>query len=340
MRMLSKKEIKIKSQLLIKKIGNILQSPQSREFLIFLFFVLIASTFWIIQTLNENYETEFTVSLKVKNLPENVIVTSDLPKELHFKVRDKGTVLVNYMLGQDFLPITVDFSEYAQRGGSYIRIPTSDLEKKLLGQLAVSTSLDALKPDTLEMIYTEGKAKKVPVVVSGASFAARQYFVAGKHLSPDSVMVYAPQDILDTLSKAYTIPLRFEEVDDTVHVRLSLQTVKGAKFIPNTVDAYFYADMFTEKTVEVPIVGVGFPKDKQLKTFPSRVKVTFHVGFNRFKSIQANDFRIEVYYTELQDSQSEQCKLHLAGVPDGVSHVRLSFEQVEYLIEHIMTDEE
>ncbi len=338
MRIFSKEEIKINSQLFIRKIGNILQSPQSREFLIFLFFVLIASTFWIIQALNENYETEFSVPLKVKNLPENVIVTSEIPKALHFTVKDKGTVLVNYMLGQDFLPITVDFAEYAQRG-SFVRIPASDLEKKLLGQLAVSTSLEALKPDTLELIYTVGKAKKVPVVVSGAAFAAKQYYIAGKQLSPDSVMVYAPQEVIDTLSKAYTEPVRLEEVNDTAHVRLSLQSVRGAKFIPNTVDAYFYADMFTEKTVEVPIVGIGFPKDKQLKTFPARVEVTFHVGFNRFKSIQADDFRIEVYYSELQNKHPEQCTLHLSKVPTGVSYVRLSFERVDYLIEQVVTDD-
>ena len=112
----SKKEILQTYKHLVKKIWNFLQSPQCREFLFFLFFVFIASAFWILQTLNEEYETEVSIPLRFKNVPENVVFTSDIPQNLNLKVSDKGTVLVKYMLGQGLMPITLDFDEFRQKG--------------------------------------------------------------------------------------------------------------------------------------------------------------------------------------------------------------------------------
>ena len=51
----------------------------------------------------------------------------------------------------------------------------------------------------------------------------------------------------------------------------------------------FPVDIYTEKTVEVPLHGVNFPADKALRTFPSKVQITFQVGLKRFRSIKAED---------------------------------------------------
>ena len=44
-------------------------------------------------------------------------------------------------------------------------------------------------------------------------------------------------------------------------------------------------DIYTEKTVEVPLRGVNFPADKVLRAFPSKVQVTFQVGLSHFRQI-------------------------------------------------------
>ena len=84
---------------LSKKIKDFLLSDKSREFLIFLFFFFIASGFWLLQTLNNDYETEFSIPVRLKGVPNNVVITSEPPSELHIRVKDKGTMLLNYMIG-------------------------------------------------------------------------------------------------------------------------------------------------------------------------------------------------------------------------------------------------
>ena len=43
----------------VRKVKDFLLSDKSREFLIFLFFFFFLSGFWLLQTLNNDYETEF-----------------------------------------------------------------------------------------------------------------------------------------------------------------------------------------------------------------------------------------------------------------------------------------
>ena len=79
------------------KTKDFLLSDKSREFLIFLFFFLIAGGFWLLQTLNNDYEAEFSIPVRMKDLPNNVVLTSEPPSELRVRVKDKGTVLLNYI---------------------------------------------------------------------------------------------------------------------------------------------------------------------------------------------------------------------------------------------------
>lgn len=321
-----------------KKIKDFLLSEKSREFLIFLFFFLLASGFWLLQTLNYDYEAEFSIPIRLKNVPNNVVLTSEPPAELHVKVKDKGTVLLNYMLGKSFFPVNLDFDNYDGRN-NHVRIYASEFEKKILSQLSASTRLLSVKPDTLEYIYATGKSKLVPVTLVGQVLASRQYYISDTIYKPDSVLVYAPENILDTIKTAYTQRLVLDDVSDTVRQRVSLERVKGAKFVPNAVDLTFPVDIYTEKTVEVPLHGVNFPADKVLRAFPSKVQITFQVGLSRFKKITADDFLINVSYEELLKLGSDKYTVKLKTIPYGVSHIRIAPEQVDFLIEQISANE-
>lgn len=312
-------------------------SDKSREFLIFLFFFVIASGFWLLQTLNNDYEAEFSIPVRLRNVPNNVVITSEPSSELHIKVKDKGTVLLNYMLARSFLPVNLDFSDY-RRANNHVRIYASEIERKIASQLNVSTRLLTVKPDTLEYIYSTGKSKLVPVRFQGKVTAGRQYYISDTIFSPDSVLVYAPANILDTIKVAYTRQLDLENVSDTLKQRVPLATVKGAKFVPAAVDLTFPVDIYTEKTVEVPLRGVNFPADKVLRAFPSKVQITFQVGASRFRQVGADDFTLNVSYEDLLKLGSDKYTVKLKSLPRGVSHVRIVPQQVDFLIEQVSSN--
>lgn len=321
------------------QVKNFLLSAKSREFFIFLFFFFVASGFWLLQTLNNDYETEFSVPVRLKGVPDNVVITSEPASELHIRVKDKGTVLLNYMLGKSFYPLTINFDDYkAADNSNHVRIISSEFEKKILSQLNVSTRLLSVKPDTLEYYYSTGDSKLVPVKLLGEVSAGRQYYLSDTVFTPDSVLVYASKEVLDTVTAAYTKWVRQDNISDTLRQSVSLLVRKGMKYIPSSVEMMLPVDIYTEKTVEVPLKGVNFPADKILRIFPSKVQVTFQVGLSRFRKITADDFHIRVSYEELLLLGADKYTVKLGHLPEGVTQVRVHPEQVDFLIEQISSD--
>ena len=75
--MSDKRNIRIRYSGILEKIRNFMLSDKSREFLIFLFFAFVSFCFWLLQVLNDDYETELSIPVKMKNVPESVVMTSD-----------------------------------------------------------------------------------------------------------------------------------------------------------------------------------------------------------------------------------------------------------------------
>lgn len=330
--MFAKKNIRRYIPIVYRRIRNFLLSDKSREFLIFLFFVFVSFCFWLLQKMNDEYRAEFKIPLRLKGIPEDVVMTSEIPGQLRVKVEDRGTVLLNYMLGRTFFPVVFNFDDYKDKGGC-VHIPTAEVMKRISSQLNNTTRIVSVHPDTIDFIYSQGEAKQVPVAINGTVLAGMQYYVSNMYLSPDSVTVYAPKNLLETLSVAYTAPFTIENITDTVRRHLPLQKIRGVKFVPASADLTVCTDMYSEKTIEIPVVGLNFPPGKVLRTFPSKVRVTFQVGLKNFKLVSEDDFFIGVSYEELVKNKSDKIELSVKKSPDFVNHIRIVPAAVDYLIE-------
>ena len=291
---------------ILNKIRNFLLTEKFREFLVFLFFVVISFGFWTLQTLDGNFETEFTIPLKLKDVPKEVVITSDLQDEIKVRVEDRGTVLLNYMLGRSFLPISIDFSDYANNA-SRVFLPSEDLKKKVSSQLNSTTKLLSIYPDSVGFVYSRGMYKKIPVSISGNISPGIQYYIS---------------DIKD-----------YEDLTENTSFRTYLKRIDGVKYEPSYCDVTISVDMYSEKTVEIPVVGIGFPENKTLRTFPSKVKVTFKVGLSDYSNVDTSDFQIGVKYEDLLQSSKDNIELIVTTSNPNVSNIRVNPSTVDYLIE-------
>jgi hypothetical protein len=308
-------------------------SNQSREFLIFLFFVALSALFWLLQVLNRDYEADLRIPLRLKGVPTQVVLTEDLPGALTLHVKDRGTVLANYLWGKSFLPVTLDFEE-VKGSHSHVALPAADLfRQQVASQLGQTTKLLSVKPDTVAFTYTTGQAKRVPVRLTGRVEPERQYYIADTRIQPDSVVVYAPEEWLDTVTAAYTQPVALTQIADTTRRKVNLAHVAGAKFVPSAVAVTWMVDVYSEKTVEVPVRGINFPADRVLRTFPSRVQLTFQVGLKDFMQVSADDFFVGVTYEDLLQNHTSKCVPVIKVQPRCVQHVRMNPQEVEFLIE-------
>ncbi len=314
-------------------IRNFLFSTLNKEFLIFLFFLLLSGTFWLMMALNETYEKEFSIPVRLVGVPKNAVMTGDVADTVKVMVRDKGFTLVTYQYGKWFRPLSFKFSSYADEDQGHGVIPNTDAVRQVQAQLYGSTKLLSVKPDKLDFYFTYGSSKQVPVKFKGRITTSKTYYLAHTEFMPSTVTVYANKKQLDELKYVEIEPFVYRNLQDTIHQNVRLQKVRGVKVVPNSVRLSVYPDVLTEETVEVPVTAINMPEGMVLRTFPGRVTVRFTIGASLFRTIQPEQFRVVVDYEDLVAHPSDKCVLQLRSVPRTVSKARLDVAKVDYLLE-------
>lgn len=318
---------------IFKVVGNFLFSSLNKEFLIFLFFLLLSGAFWLMMALNETYEEELKVPVRLVGMPRNAVMTDEPADTVKVTVRDKGFTLVTYKYGHWFRPLTFKFATYANEDQGHGAIPAADIIKQVQSQLYGSSKLLSVKPEKLDFYFTYGASKKVPIRFRGKISTSKSYYLAHTEFSPMMVTAYANKKVLDELKYVEIEPFNYRNLQDTIHQNVRLQKIRGVKLVPSTVRLSVYPDVLTEESIEVPVSAVNMPVGMVLRTFPSRVTVRFTIGASQFRTIRPEQFNVVVDYQALAENPSDKCTLQLRSVPSSVSKAKLELDKVDYLLE-------
>ena len=318
---------------IFKVVGNFLFSSLNKEFLIFLFFLLLSGAFWLMMALNETYEEELKVPVRLVGMPRNAVMTDEPADTVKVTVRDKGFTLVTYKYGHWFRPLTFKFATYANEDQGHGAIPAADIIKQVQSQLYGSSKLLSVKPEKLDFYFTYGASKKVPIRFRGKISTSKSYYLAHTEFSPMMVTAYANKKVLDELKYVEIEPFNYRNLQDTIRRNVRLQKIRGVKLVPSTVRLSVYPDVLTEESIEVPVSAVNMPAGMVLRTFPSRVTVRFTIGASQFRTIRPEQFNVVVDYQALAENPSDKCTLQLRSVPSSVSKAKLELDKVDYLLE-------
>ena len=314
-------------------IRDFLFSNVNKQFLTFLFFLLLSGIFWLTITLNETYERELKIPVQIVGIPKNVVLTSPAVDTVRATIREKGWMLVGYMYGDRLPIIKLNYKNYDRGNGAGL-ISASDIKRLLDQQLEISTTITAVKPDRLEFFYNNGERKRVPVRWTGRVIPEQLYYISQVNYIPDSVDVYASPEKLDSIRAVYTEPLSYAGFRDTLMIGCRLSHSNDVKVVPERIQIEFLTDVLTEETIEgIPIQCLNLPEGKVLRTFPAKVKVHFVAGASQIRHLRPEDFIVIADYREITQKPSEKCNLYLQSVPHGISRATLETKQVDYLIE-------
>lgn len=196
------------------KINAFLRRQRWKEALIFFFFVLLSLGFWLLQSLQQEYEIEISIPVRYKNIPPDISFTETPPQEIIAKVKDKGSVLLNYSFGRSFAPIETNMKNQAEKSGS-LSITKKTIQSDIQKQLLATTSLVGFEPQSIEAAYSKRIKKDIPVVFDGTIQTNPGFHVSGNILiSPSTVSVYASDIVLDTLNPGKNRLHRNKERDE------------------------------------------------------------------------------------------------------------------------------
>ena len=321
-------------QLLGENLKTFLTSRVSREISVFIFFLVVSAGFWLLQTLHEDYEMTVEVPMRLKNVPNGTVVTEDLPATIDVTVKDRGSTLIRYYQWQSLPAVEIDFVGHDQgRSFGHVILTHTEVQRLLLARLQPSTRLVAIHPDTLDYYYTRGTKKRVPVMFRGRVETSPRHYLEQLTITPDTVTVWGENALLDSLTVVPTVMTTFADIAETTERVVSIAPIRGAKIEPVEVTLKAEVDIYTEKTVRVPIIGTNFPGGYNLRTFPSSALITFRVGSKSYKRVTADNFVLTATYEELMNLPDSMLTLQLRSVPEGASQVRITPERVQFLIE-------
>lgn len=313
-------------------IRNFLRINNSREFLVFLFFLLVAFIFWYLTTMTGEYEMTYSPKLRLKNVPDGVLVVEPLPEQLDIVLKDKGDKLVEYKARGKFKELVIDYRHYPPTQG-HTAIYGKELEKLIVSHLSSSTQVVSMSLDTLQYYVAPSRGVKVPVRAKGRIEAGGQYGIHRISMIPDSVTVYAAPFYTDSLKAVYTPEVYYVGLTDSVSETLTLTTCRGVKYVPSEVQLHVAVSPYVTKSVEVPISGYLFPYGVSLKTFPSKAKVSFRISLEDYAKVTEKDFALQVHYAQIQDNPSGKVALRLETHSDNVYNIKVEPAEVDYLLE-------
>lgn len=303
-----------------------------RNLLVFLIFLVISIAFWFMQSLQETKEVSIAYTLKVEDVPTRVIFTSDLPEQVNVNYMGKvWDALYHKYLANERHEVVLKFKDIDNQDGKIV-IDGSTVRRAIVKMADKDMVFNSLTPGRIEAYYSLGQHKRVPVAFGGKVSTATGRFLCKTILTPDSVDVFAPSHLYDSIRSISTEKAVYTELEDTIVVRLALNAPHGAKLTPDSVKAKFCVDIFIDKTLQVPIYCANVPNNRIMRLFPLKTNVTFLVSATLYDEIKPDDFIIVADYSETS-THTNRCRLHVSQKPNNIRNLRISPEYVEYVIE-------
>lgn len=306
---------------------------QWKEALVFSCFVLLAFGFWLLKSLQQEYEITLSVPVKYKNIPADIAFDESEVDRIAVRVKDKGSVLLNYTMGHPFAPIEVEMKDTQKKTG-HIHISKRRIENDIQKQLLSTTVLERFEPQQIDVKFSQRVLKMVPVVFNGDIEFDAGFLPAGDiQIEPKEVNVYATKEILDTLNSISTVFTAIKNGNKNITKKVQLASVKGVNLDPDNVTITFPIEEYTEKTLEIPVFCDHKPVGYTIRMFPSVVKVVCSVPLSRFKELSKEMFEIQVPFEELEHNITGSFPIKLLRKPDWVQTVTLEPERIEFILE-------
>jgi len=310
----------------------------NRRVLTFGLFVAVSAVLWLLNTLSLNYNT--TLKLKYKlaanNNSEMYLTGKESSGEISLRVNAPGFSLLQYNLFYQNTPWEVDISNMSDdqfhpfaRNGFYLM--PSAITQELKQLMPSNFHILDVEPDSIYFtvgIYSKRKIPVKAVLDISTGYQFRQTNLV--EIKPDSVSVWGPSQLIDTMKYIYTQKITAKNISATTKYVASLNTSDQISVNQNTAEVTVHVNEYTEYNCISLIKFHNQKPGENTLLIPSSAKISCWVPINLYQKIIPSDFELFVDFDKLT-SNSGKLKVEIARQPDSVINIRYSPEYVEFL---------
>jgi len=317
---------------------KIIKLPQ--KVFVFSFFLIISTILWFFNALNKDYSTVLNFPVTFVNMPENKVNTNELPSKLEIKINSDGFNILSHKFSSNFIPIKIDYNTLRlkqikpQDSSNLFFLTNNNISQNIESQFNKNFKLLKIKPDSIFFNFTYITEKKVAVKLSSDINYKHQFMPKNKSIfRPDSITIKGAATILDSINYIETEKLKINKLSKNYHKKLSLVQRENIFYSQNYVDINIEVEEYTEYKITIPIKIINLPKNKKVKIFPSKIDVTYFVGFSSYDKISEKNFTAIIDYNLLKYSPKNKLKPQVTTNSDAVKSFTAVPLYVDFIIE-------
>lgn len=302
---------------------------------IFIICILIASFFWLLIKLSDQYNESFFFRVNYINAPKKQMLTSIIDTNLNITVEAKGFEMMNLILSEDLENLNIDLNkcEIIHKDEDVYYITTSELKEKISESIRIPLDQIEISSQKLEF-RMETLFEKIVVVNNQMKFNfAPQYKLYNSIIiSPNEIKIFGPKNILDTINNIYTENKNILNISNFIDENIGLINPNKdlIHFSEDKVNIKAKVEKFTESSIEMPIDLSNI--NYKIKAFPNTVKVFFTVAQKDFSNIRQSQFKVQANLKNTDILNANKLQLKIIEKPDFVIGVRMQPSEIEFLI--------
>lgn len=306
---------------------------KSKDWLTFSIFVLISAVMWFFTSLSSEYSETIKVRYKYTEMPENKVVTKNLPEETEIEIKATGFELIDYKWFGVVPVIEINIKKDAVIKNNVLSFNSKIIRNILKNKLGQNVSIlnDRLSNRTYKLALLSKKRVKVEPDIEINLPPQYQVFDEIK-VSPVYVKAYGAKLFIDTLKVVFSEKAIFDNIKETSSKYVKLKKYNSIKFIPDSIKITVPVERFTEKIIKADINVINKPGNIKVQLLPAFVEIKFNVSFNDYQRIMPEQFRVIVDYNLIKKAKSNKISPRLIKHPKGIENIRISPKNVEFLL--------
>lgn len=281
--------------------------------------------------MNQIYTYNFKIPVNFRNLPVNKKPVMQLPEFIQVEVKASGLKLALILLNESKHEFEIDFNKLksSNRDQNFV---LSGSQINLGRRFKFETQIKSISPDTLYFTEKTGFQKLVPVKAPLYIRCREGYGYKRPVITPPYLTIWGDTNLIEKIDTLYTQALTLNNLSQNLNTRLQLiKQSPDVHCTVNEVNLSIEVARLVQQTVTIPVFSQHELQDKQIRMFPSRVRVTFTSVQNSFNQEDTVHFKAMINPDKVQ-SGSHKCPVFLGTLPGNITVLEIEPREVEILI--------
>jgi hypothetical protein len=303
--------------------------------IVFFICLLIASFFWLLIKLSDQYQEVFVFKINYNNAPTEKLLTSIVDTNLSITIKAKGFEMLKIEMTEDLSLLDIDLRNYEiiNSEGNLYYVNTNELKDKISQVINIPQNQIEISGHKLEFKMDDLLEKNVSIVNRvNFNFAPQFKLYSSVLISPVEVKIFGPKNILDTIQNIYTVEKNIMNISSFIdeNVELANPNSNLLHLSINDVSIKASVEKFTESSIEMPIDLSNIIH--QVKAFPNTVTVFFTVAQKDFSNIRPSQFKVRPNLNGIDIMKANKLQLKVVEKPEFISGIRMQPSEIEFLI--------